>query len=53
MVIGILLIAHDTLPDSLVKAVAHVLGAVPPQFETLSVAATTRARLSEALSEPP
>jgi mannose PTS system EIIA component len=38
--IGILLIAHDTLPDSLVKAVTHVLGARPPQFETLSVAAS-------------
>ena len=38
--IGILLIAHDSLPDSLVKAVAHVLGQVPPQYETLSVAAS-------------
>ncbi len=38
--IGILIIAHDTLPDSLVKAVTHVLGTKPPQFETLSVAAT-------------
>jgi PTS system ascorbate-specific IIA component len=38
--IGILLIAHDSLPDSLVKAVTHVLGHRPPQFETLSVAAT-------------
>ena len=36
--IGILIIAHDTLPDSLVKAVTHVLGTRPPQFETLSVA---------------
>jgi mannose PTS system EIIA component len=35
--IGILLIAHDTLPESLVKAVTHVLGIRPPQFETLSV----------------
>ena len=35
--IGILIIAHDTLPESLVKAVTHVLGARPPQFETLSV----------------
>jgi PTS system mannose-specific IIA component len=35
--IGILIIAHDTLPDSLVKAVAHVLGTRPAQFETLSV----------------
>ncbi len=38
--IGILIIAHDTLPESLVKAVTHVLGARPPQFETLSVAAS-------------
>jgi mannose PTS system EIIA component len=38
--IGVLLIAHDTLPDSLVKAVTHVLGVRPPQFETLSVAAS-------------
>ena len=38
--IGILLVAHDSLPDSLVKAVTHVLGHRPPQFETLSVAAT-------------
>jgi PTS system ascorbate-specific IIA component len=35
--IGVLIIAHDTLPDSLVKAVTHVLGTRPPQFETLSV----------------
>ena len=38
--IGILIIAHDTLPESLVKAVAHVLGTRPPQFETLSVSAS-------------
>jgi mannose PTS system EIIA component len=38
--IGILIIAHDTLPDSLVKAVTHVLGTRPPQFETLSVSAS-------------
>jgi len=38
--IGILIIAHDTLPESLVKAVTHVLGARPPQFETLSVSAS-------------
>ena len=38
--IGILLIAHDTLPESLVKAVTHVLGNRPPQFETLSVASS-------------
>jgi PTS system ascorbate-specific IIA component len=38
--IGILIVAHDTLPDSLVKAVTHVLGSRPPQFETLSVSAS-------------
>jgi mannose PTS system EIIA component len=38
--IGILIVAHDNLGDSLVKAVTHVLGARPPQFEVLSVAAT-------------
>ena len=38
--IGVLIIAHDTLPDSLAKAVTHVLGALPAQFDTLSVKAT-------------
>jgi len=38
--IGILIIAHDTLPESLVKAVTHVLGTRPAQFETLSVTIT-------------
>ena len=38
--IGVLIVAHDTLPDSLVKAVTHVLGVRPPQLETLSVAAS-------------
>ncbi len=38
--IGILIVAHDNLGDSLVKAVTHVLGTRPPQFEVLSVAAT-------------
>ena len=38
--IGVLIIAHDTLPDSLVKAVTHVLGTTPAQFDTLSVKAT-------------
>jgi len=38
--IGILIIAHDTLPESLVKAVTHVLGTRPGQFETLSVTIT-------------
>ncbi len=38
--IGILIVAHDNLGDSLASAVAHVLGARPVQFEVLSVAAT-------------
>ncbi len=35
--IGILVVAHDSLGDSLADAVAHVLGARPPQFEVLPV----------------
>lgn len=38
--IGIFIIAHDNLGESLVRAVTHVLGTRPPQFEALSVAAT-------------
>lgn len=38
--IGILIIAHDSLGESLVRAVTHVLGSRPPQFEVLAVAAT-------------
>jgi PTS system ascorbate-specific IIA component len=38
--IGILIVAHDSLGDSLVRAVTHVLGTRPPQFEVLSVSAT-------------
>ena len=38
--IGVLIVAHDTLGDSLVKAVTHVLGVRPPQFEVMAVAAT-------------
>jgi len=38
--IGILIIAHDTLGDSLVGAVTHVLGQRPPQFEAFAVAST-------------
>ena len=38
--IGILIVAHDTLPDAFARAVQHVLGARPPQFETLSVRST-------------
>ena len=38
--IGVLIVAHDTLGDSLIKAVTHVLGVRPPQFEAFSVKAT-------------
>jgi mannose PTS system EIIA component len=38
--IGILIVAHDALGDSLASAVTHVLGARPPQFECLGVAAS-------------
>ena len=38
--IGILIVAHDPLGDSLISAVTHVLGSRPPQFEALCVAAT-------------
>ena len=38
--IGILIIAHGSLSDSLAGAVTHVLGARPSQFATLQVAAT-------------
>jgi PTS system mannose-specific IIA component len=37
--IGILIIAHDTLPESLVQTITHVLGTRPPLFDALSVAA--------------
>jgi len=37
--IGVLIIAHDSLGESLVRAVTHVLGTRPPQFEVLSVSA--------------
>ena len=43
--IGVLIIAHDTLGDSLVRAVTHVLGARPPQLEALGVAAATIRRV--------
>jgi PTS system ascorbate-specific IIA component len=38
--IGILIMAHDRLGDSLADAVTHVLGAKPPQFDVFPVAAT-------------
>jgi mannose PTS system EIIA component len=38
--IGILIVAHDSFGEGLVRAVTHVLGSRPPQLEVLSVAAT-------------
>jgi PTS system mannose-specific IIA component len=38
--IGILIVAHGTLGDSLVSAVTHVLGTTPPQFDVFPVTAT-------------
>ena len=38
--IGILIVAHDKLAESLVGAVTHVLGARPAQFEAFGVSAT-------------
>jgi PTS system mannose-specific IIA component len=38
--IGILIVAHDTLGESLVRAVTHVLGTRPPQFEAFAVTAS-------------
>ena len=38
--IGILLITHNGLGDSLVDCVCHVLGDVPPNLKVLSVLAT-------------
>jgi mannose PTS system EIIA component len=38
--IGVLIIAHGTLGESLSAAVTHVLGSRPPQFANLPVAAS-------------
>ena len=38
--IGILIVAHDRLGESLIDAVTHVLGARPSQFDVFPVAAT-------------
>ncbi|HVE48078.1 MAG TPA: PTS fructose transporter subunit IIA [Casimicrobiaceae bacterium] len=35
--IGVLIIGHDTLPESLAQAATHVLGARPAQFDVLPV----------------
>jgi mannose PTS system EIIA component len=38
--IGVLIVAHGNLAESLVSAVTHVLGSRPAQFESFSVSAT-------------
>ena len=38
--IGVLIIAHGTLGESLIGAITHVLGVRPPQFGVFPVAAT-------------
>jgi mannose PTS system EIIA component len=38
--IGVLIVAHGTLGESLSAAVTHVLGSRPPQFANLPVTAT-------------
>ena len=35
--IGVLIIGHDTLPESLAQAATHVLGSRPAQMDVLSV----------------
>ncbi len=35
--IGVLIIAHEDLGDSLVRSVTHVLGTRPPKFESLPI----------------
>jgi PTS system ascorbate-specific IIA component len=37
--IGVLIVAHDSLGESLVEAVTHVLGGRPAQFDALAVKA--------------
>jgi PTS system ascorbate-specific IIA component len=35
--IGVLIIAHENLGESLIRCVSHVLGGRPPKFDALSV----------------
>ena len=37
--IGVFIIAHENLGESLIRCVTHVLGARPPQFESLTIGA--------------
>jgi PTS system mannose-specific IIA component len=47
-VIGILLVTHNGLGESLVDCVVHVFGAAPPNVRTLSVLAGEEPELKEA-----
>jgi len=47
-VIGILLITHNGLGDSLADCVRHVMGSVPPNLKTLSVQADDEPERKEA-----
>src|SRR5438067_1584679 len=40
LMIGVLIVAHDQLGDSLIKAATHVLGGRPQQFEAFSAKST-------------
>ena len=35
--IGLVIIAHENLGDALIRCVSHVLGARPPNFESLTI----------------
>ncbi len=35
--IGVVIIAHENLGDSLIRCVSHVLGGRPPKFESLTI----------------
>jgi PTS system ascorbate-specific IIA component len=39
IMIGVLIVAHDTLAESLARGVSHVLGSRPAQFESFPVSA--------------
>ncbi|MDD5180908.1 MAG: PTS fructose transporter subunit IIA [Gallionellaceae bacterium] len=45
--VGILLVAHNGLGDSLVDCVRHVMGNVPPNFKVLSVLAGDNPQFKE------
>ncbi len=45
--IGILIIAHGTLGESLIQCVTHVMGDVPPLLQALDVTAATQSTIQE------